>query len=169
MAQLPTPSETMVVHLLDPAFQRPVKSWKFQGKASVSIGRGDDCDVELNDPYVSRLHVELQNSGSAWRLVSRGRNGVTIQGKQVDDTEVASGAVFRLGAGGPTLRFELTSSQTSTSNDNPATLCFDTAEVGLFLLDSKKIDREVEQIASGDYFQTLQQRARELRQKKKTS
>lgn len=159
----------MVVHLLDPAFQRPVKSWRFEEKPSVSIGRGDDCDVELNDPYVSRLHVELAASGGAWRLISRGRNGVTIQGKQVEEAPLAHGTTFRLGAGGPTLRFDLDTAQAPVSSDSPQTLCFDTAEIGIFLLDSKKIDSEVEQIANGDYFQTLQQKARELRQKRKST
>lgn len=168
MSQPSSRSASIVVHLLDPAYQRPAKSWRFSDKSLVTIGRGDDCDVELNDPYVSRLHVELLWNEEGWSLVSRGRNGVTIHGKPVEQSPLLSGEVFRLGTSGPLLKFELATALNAASSDNPATLCFDTAQVGIFLLDPAKIDREVKEIAEGDYFQTLQKKARDLRRQRDT-
>lgn len=161
--------ESIVVHLLDPTYLRPVKSWRFSTESRIAIGRGDDCHVELNDPYVSRLHVELCRDSVGWTLIARGRNGVSLQGKQVEQVRLPLGEVFRLGANGPLLKCDCAEAVPVSDNENPATLCFETSDLGLLLLDSAKVDREVREIASGDYFQTLQAKARDLRRQRESA
>jgi hypothetical protein len=154
----------VVVHLLDPTFGRPVKSWKFTDREMLTIGRNSDRDVEISDPYVSRNHAELHYFGDHWLLVSQGRNGVVIGNQMVKETSVTGSVVFRLGSNGPTLKFETVVAR----NDNPPTLCFDTAlasPVELFQVDQSKVTKEVSEITEGNYFRELQERAKQLRRK----
>jgi hypothetical protein len=51
---------TVVIQLLDPSQGGVLKTWKFQNKSSVSIGRAPECDVEVVDAYVSRTHAMLE-------------------------------------------------------------------------------------------------------------
>src|SRR2546423_13989222 len=52
---------------------------------SVTIGRGAENDVVLNDAGVSRTHARIKKQGAAWILLDNGSangtelNGVTIQ------------------------------------------------------------------------------------------
>lgn len=152
----------VLVHLLDPAFGRTVQTWRFDAKSPISIGRADDRDVAITDPYVSRNHAEFHFRGTDWVMVSHGRNGVIVKNVPVAELPVREDLTFRLGPSGPLLRFQLANSD----QDNPRTLSFETTPMFLFQLDEDQIQREAEQIAAGDYFQTLQQKAKELRNKR---
>jgi hypothetical protein len=157
-------SATSAIHLLDSAIGRPIRSWQFTGKQLISIGRADECDVQISDPFVSRNHAELRAQADGWTLVSLGRHGVIVQGETVTEFPITGEAIFRLGSGGPTLRFN----PVASSNDNRTTMMFDgTAVEDIFELDHIKVDREVSEIADADYFQQLQERAKQLRQQRK--
>lgn len=149
----------VLVHLLDPSFGRTVQTWRFDAKAAISIGRAEDRDVAITDPYVSRMHAELQYKDSQWVLISHGRNGVIVKNQSITELPVRDEVTFRLGPSGPTLRFQIA----GLKQESLRTLSFDTTPVFLFRLDEDKIQREANEIAAGDYFQTLQQKAKELR------
>jgi pSer/pThr/pTyr-binding forkhead associated (FHA) protein len=156
------PPREVIVQLLDPTYRRPIKSWKFTGKTIITIGRAEDRDIEISDAYVSRLHAELLFKETGWVLISRGRNGVIVGGRPITEIPVETAVQFRLGSEGPTLRFSTGVEEEETSN----TLCFETQVVPLFRVDESKVREEVGQIASGDYFQSLQQKAEELRRRR---
>jgi hypothetical protein len=66
------------------------------------IGRGADADLRVNDPGVSRRHVELRvSSGEDGAHVSvhdlGSTNGVLVNGKRVQNAALADGAVIRIG------------------------------------------------------------------------
>jgi pSer/pThr/pTyr-binding forkhead associated (FHA) protein len=151
------------IHLLDSALGRPIRSWQFTGQQLISIGRADGCDVQISDPYVSRNHAELRAQAGHWLLVSLGRHGLVLQGETVTEVSLQAETTFRLGSGGPTLRFD----PTAPHVDNRMTMMFD-ATVGeqIFELDHSKLEREVTEIAEGDYFQELKRRAELLREKR---
>ena len=153
-----TPAE-VTVHLLDLGVNRTVKSWTFCGKASITIGRDPDCDVEINDPYVSRNHAELHLRDGRWVLVTRGRNGVLVNNRPIEEHVAVGDVTFRLGTSGPTLRFQ---PRAAVREDLP-TLCHETVPIELFRLDQSKLKREVSEIADADYFQKLQERVKSLR------
>jgi len=47
----------------------------------ISIGRGTDNDVVLNDAGVSRVHARIERRGAAWVLIDRGSaNGTELNG-----------------------------------------------------------------------------------------
>ena len=174
MAESTNPSDLSVpvaVHLMDSALGRPIRTWNFTSKQLITIGRADECDVQISDPYVSRNHAELRAAGGNWSLVSLGRHGVLIQGETITEIPLTAETIFRLGSSGPTLRFDLTapaSESPAAPSDNRMTMMFDATLVeNLFELDHSKLDREVSEIADADYFQQLQERAKQLREQRK--
>jgi pSer/pThr/pTyr-binding forkhead associated (FHA) protein len=157
---------------MDSALGRPIRTWNFTSKQLITIGRADECDVQISDPYVSRNHAELHATGGNWSLVSRGRHGIQIQGETITEIPLTAETIFRLGSGGPTLRFDPiaanSESPAAAPSDNRMTMMFDSTLVkDMFELDHHKLEREVSEIADADYFQQLQQRAKQLREQRK--
>ena len=155
-------SGEVIVQLLDATYRKPVKTWKFADRTDISIGRDADRDVEISDPYVSRLHAELLFKDDRWTLVSRGRNGVVVGTRPITELTINTDVQFRLGPTGPLLRF----STGAAGEDNSSTLCFDVDTIPVFLLDETKVRDDVGEIATGEYFQNLQQKVSELRRQR---
>src|SRR5262245_43258009 len=153
------PSDDVIVQLLDAALGRTVKTWKFTSRQSITIGRQPDCDVEISDAYVSRLHAELQRNNGHWRLIARGRSGVIVRNQPITELPIDFEVTFQLGSSGPVLRFAVSHEDAGCAH----TLVFQPQPLPSFALDETKIRSEVGQIADGDYFQRLQAQARSLR------
>lgn len=155
---MPTDSSGSVkIHLIDSSDGRTLQTWSF-GSARISIGRDAQQDISLSDPYVSRLHAELVQAGGAWQLFSRGRNGVIVHGKAIDEIRLEAGMTFRLGANGPLFRFDQTEQVTGQ-----ATLSFDPESVIVLSFDREAVKAEAESVAGTDYFRQLNEKAKELR------
>jgi pSer/pThr/pTyr-binding forkhead associated (FHA) protein len=152
---------TVTLHLLDTSVGRSVQVWRINSQPMISIGRAEDCDVTIADPYVSRRHAELERRDGRWWIVSRGRNGVQVDGRKVDQAALADGQTFRLGDTGPVLRFL----DSSAVQENSATLYHEAEKLALFHVDPSKLQQEVRQITESDYFQNLQQKAGKMRGK----
>jgi serine/threonine protein kinase, bacterial len=156
----PEISPHVVVQLLDSAIGRPIRTWQFDSTPLISIGRAPEQHVQIDDPYVSRSHAELRFNSGEWSLISLGRYGVQVEGQAITEIPIRGELTFRLGASGPTLRFN----PAAPRHDNRMTMMFDSTLVeDLFALDASKLERDVSEISQGDYFQQLQKRARELR------
>jgi hypothetical protein len=54
----------------------------------------------------------------------------------------------------------------TVEQENNRTLSFDTLPVNFFGIDRRKVQREVEDIAGGAYFQTLKEKAEALRRQR---
>jgi serine/threonine-protein kinase len=97
--------------LLDPQASTPVQQWNFQSQSTIRIGRSPDNDVILDDPLVSRHHLELQcrpsPSGSLWQLVNQGTNGTFLNGVLVSRESVPDDALIQLAREGPRLKFQI--------------------------------------------------------------
>lgn len=62
------------------------------------IGRGSEADVRLEDPGVSRRHAEIRLSAGGARVIDLGStNGTTVDGQQVDESELRDGAELTIG------------------------------------------------------------------------
>jgi hypothetical protein len=153
------PPRDATIQLLDPAYQRPVRTWKFSEQTSITIGRADNVDVEIADAYVSRVHAEFTYRDGQWILISRGRNGVIVGSQTITELPISGDVTFRLGSAGPSLRFSTTTPAEAAS----ATLSYTPETNPLLFLDETKVSAEVAQITSDDYFLKLQQKAKELR------
>jgi hypothetical protein len=154
---MPETELAITLHLVDPADGRSLQSWTFQ-KERITIGRDSTADLPLLDQYVSRIHVELLRGEEGWSLKCLGRNGVYVDGKSVDTCRLHPGITFRLASVGPMFRFDPGAVPTGSS-----TVCFDHTSMLVLELDATDVSQRVDEIAVTDYFQQLQQKARQLR------
>lgn len=96
--------------LLHPEASTPLREWNFQSQSTIRIGRSPDNDIILNDPLVSRHHLELKRmpspSGSLWQMVNQGTNGTFLNGVLVSRGLVPDEALIRLAREGPMLKFQ---------------------------------------------------------------
>ncbi len=97
--------------LLHPQASTPLQQWSFQGQSTIRIGRSPDNDIILDDPLVSRHHLELRASpslsGSLWQLINQGTNGTFLNGVLVSRGLVPDDALIQLAREGPLLKFQL--------------------------------------------------------------
>ncbi|HET6151647.1 MAG TPA: DUF3662 and FHA domain-containing protein [Marmoricola sp.] len=68
----------------------------------IVVGRGSDADLRVNDPGVSRRHLEVRvteaEDGPRVSVHDLGStNGVLVNGRRVENVAVADGAVIRIG------------------------------------------------------------------------
>jgi hypothetical protein len=142
-----------VIQLLDAAEGHPLQTWRFEGRTRLTIGRSEDNDVVVTDPYVSRAHAYLQfePAGDTWRIISISRQQLMYRGEVHAELDLVDGMVFRLGPNGCYLRFN----QNQEQDDNRSTLSFDPKTMPILVLDRQKLEREVGDIASGEYFAQL--------------
>ena len=92
--------------LLDPQTHTPQKQWHFENSTTIRVGRAPDNDVVIEDPVVSREHLELRASGGgSWQLISSGSNGTFVNGVLVFLTAIRDGDSIQLARGGPILKF----------------------------------------------------------------
>lgn len=62
------------------------------------IGRGEDCDLVLNDDDVSRRHALLERDGAHWIITDlRSTNGVVVDGHRVKRARLGHASRFRVG------------------------------------------------------------------------
>lgn len=157
-----TPSAVRIVavHLLDSAQGVSLQTWRFSGRSSISIGRGDENDVVISDPHVSRTHVKLVEQDGAWTLHSSGRHGTLLNDRLITQAEFAETTVFRLGAGGPLLRFEPRASEPHRSE----TIDGIASDMMAFLeIDKDRTKQEADQIADSELFRDLMEQSRRMR------
>ncbi|MBD2310480.1 FHA domain-containing protein [Desertifilum sp. FACHB-1129] len=97
----------ITISLLHPTQAIPVQSWSFEPESVIRIGRSNSNDVVVYSAVVSRHHIELQNNGSGWEIISFGSNGTYINNELISRKPVEDGMVVRLGNSGPKLQIRL--------------------------------------------------------------
>jgi len=131
------------------------------------VARSRDADDLWEQPRRrhARVHAELTFRDGQWRLVSRGRNGVLVGSQTITEIPVLGDVTFRLGTAGPLLKFNTLAASTEGTS---ATLSYTADTNPLLHLDETKLQNEVDQIASDEYFVRLQQKVKELRRSRDT-
>lgn len=73
----------------------------------VTVGRGHQCDVVLDDDRVSRLHAVIRLRGARAVIQDAGStNGTYVDGERVNGPhELREGSTIRLGRRGPVFRY----------------------------------------------------------------
>ncbi|MEL7338822.1 MAG: serine/threonine-protein kinase, partial [Planctomycetota bacterium] len=75
---------------------------------SLSIGRGQASDTQINDPRMSRVHCRIEWEGGGLRLVDAGSSsGTRVDGQVIDSVPLKVGQSFS--AGESTLRLDAAS------------------------------------------------------------
>jgi hypothetical protein len=88
------------------------------------IGRGDDCEVRIDDVHVSRKHVAVSISGGQWHVRDlQSSNGVFVNGDRVVTATIDQPVTLRLGGeDGPSLALEAESPEIAVQRTMQATL-----------------------------------------------
>ncbi|MEX0642998.1 MAG: FHA domain-containing protein [Pirellulales bacterium] len=156
----PSAGVVAVIHLLDPAQGHPLQTWRFKNQELITIGRNDGNDIVLVDPHVSRAHATVVFEKGKWTICSIGRHGTLINDRLVSDAPLKHETTFRLGAEGPTLRFDtnLVEQHRSETIDN---LSADL--LALLEVDENRKQQDVEQIVGKALFQELKQQSRRMK------
>ena len=64
----------------------------------VTIGRSRECDVQVDDPNVSRRHAELRHEGGSWHVIDLGStNGIKVNRRRVEQAKLNHGDRITLG------------------------------------------------------------------------
>lgn len=68
-------------------------------KRRTVIGRSKDCDIQLEDPNVSRRHAELRQEGTSYWIVDLdSTNGIEINGRRLKRAKLEDGDRVTLGS-----------------------------------------------------------------------
>jgi pSer/pThr/pTyr-binding forkhead associated (FHA) protein len=161
MSSVESSTGSVIVNLLDVGRRQTLQTWQFDSVAIVTIGRSPEREIVIPDGKISRLHVVLQHRDCAWYLMSMGQNGVQIDGEMVDDFPLVHGTTFRLGRQGPVLEFCNVAVDAEPLANTAVEIRLEAADQ--IQLDQQKLNDEVKEIVDGDFFQTLLDRADELR------
>jgi membrane-bound lytic murein transglycosylase D len=83
--------------------------WRdFQFRQPFKIGRLKDCDLSIDNSFVSRAHAEVVFAQGVWSIRDLGSaNGLFLQGERVPSVPIVGPTAVRLGVEGPELKFEV--------------------------------------------------------------
>lgn len=94
------------------------------GGSRVTVGRDEASDVQVIDPLVSRLHVELLPGATGWEVVDRSRNGLWVDGTRRERVRLSAAThprvMLSLGAPQGATQLGLTVVRTRPAQQQPA-------------------------------------------------
>jgi hypothetical protein len=97
-ADAPPPDSAQRAYLLVKTHGAPPVQFELGG-ALISIGRGSDNDVIVDDALVSRHHCQLKLQHGAYGFADLGsRNGSFVNGHQIDEIALGPGDMIRIGS-----------------------------------------------------------------------
>ena len=78
---------------------RPGRTFQvFAGRQPTTIGRGDECDITLEDDRASRKHARILLAYGSWVLQDLGSsNGTLVRGQAIDKARLENGAPVQIG------------------------------------------------------------------------
>jgi membrane-bound lytic murein transglycosylase D len=83
-----------------------LRQLRFSG--AFRIGRTPDCDVQIQDDHVSRVHAQVTYEDGHWIVKDlNSSNGVFVDGERVTQTLVSEERTVRLGVRGPEVLFRI--------------------------------------------------------------
>ena len=86
---------------------QPADVRKFRMETAFRIGRGEDCEIRIEDNFVSRNHVSVTlENGEWWARDLNSSNGMFTNGERVETTRIEWRLALRLGVEGPFVYFE---------------------------------------------------------------
>ncbi len=90
---------------------------KFYFTDSFTIGRSDECSVQIDEGGVSRVHLEVIKKNDSWWISDKhSSNGSFINGVKIDNIELKDTCSIVLGNNGPILIFSFEESEEGINN-----------------------------------------------------
>jgi pSer/pThr/pTyr-binding forkhead associated (FHA) protein len=91
-------SEQACLVLIYPAGAELGKRYELGGTSEVTIGRGADCDIQVDRDSVSRKHAKVLKAGSGWKVCDLGStNGSYVNDNQITDHGLRDGDLLKIG------------------------------------------------------------------------
>jgi membrane-bound lytic murein transglycosylase D len=85
-----------------------------------TVGRHPNCDISIKDGVVSRRHAGIVwENGDWWIQDLNSANGVFVNGQRIDRATLFGMGRIQLGAGGPTLFFDIEAPPSPSPIDQP--------------------------------------------------
>ncbi|MHA1651799.1 MAG: FHA domain-containing protein [Candidatus Helarchaeota archaeon] len=67
-------------------------------KRKIIIGRASDCDIVIDDPYISKKHAQIQfKDGVAYIIDLGSKNGTFVDNRRISSQPLSSGATIKIG------------------------------------------------------------------------
>jgi diguanylate cyclase (GGDEF)-like protein len=91
-------AEQACLVLIYPAGNELGKRYELAGVAEMTIGRGADCDIQVDRDSVSRRHAKVIKAGSGWQVVDLGStNGSYVNDNQITEYGLRDGDLLKIG------------------------------------------------------------------------
>ncbi len=91
----------------------PTKTKEYLFKSNFSIGRGEECDVRLQNTAVSRVHANVEfTDGRWWYHDKQSTNGSFKDGIRIEKVPLTASTRIGLGADGPVIHFSTHGNET---------------------------------------------------------
>ena len=79
------------------------RSWRFRPESTVLVGRDDECDVQVDDPRVSRRHLRIDCRDDGWIVEDlTSTHGTWVDSERLVRHQVAGNVTLRLADAGST-------------------------------------------------------------------
>jgi len=99
----PTPSEPACAVLVR-VIRGKVREREKRFTATFVVGRSKECNFQILETSVSRLHLQIIRDGARWRLKDlESANGTFLEGVKIEDVPLPDNATIELGKGGALL------------------------------------------------------------------
>src|SRR5256714_5622584 len=95
--QVANPEQACLV-LIYPAGVELGKRYELGASPEISIGRGADCDIQVDRDSVSRKHAKVVRSGAGWQVMDLGStNGSYVNDGQITQCSLRDGDLVKIG------------------------------------------------------------------------
>ena len=111
----------VILTLLDSKEYTPLKQWRFQHETVIRIGRAPENHVIINNPVVSRFHVELRKldlpaslndpESSGWQIINHSANGTFVNSEAIAQAILEVTAIIQLAQDGPLVKFQVSATK----------------------------------------------------------
>ncbi len=99
-----SPKENKIIKVRIERGNTSKKEYYFEN--SFTVGRSEECSIQINEGVVSRVHLEIILENNIWWLVDKqSSNGTFFNGKKIDKLELRNTTSIELGSNGPILLF----------------------------------------------------------------
>lgn len=79
---------------------------EFYFDKTFTVGRSEECSIQIDEGVVSRIHIEVTFDGEKWRVFDKhSSNGTFLNGKKIENVELKTTTTLELGNNGPILLF----------------------------------------------------------------
>lgn len=79
---------------------------EFYFDKSFTVGRSEECSIQIDEGVVSRVHLEINFDGNNWWISDKhSSNGTFLNGKRIQNAELKATTTLELGENGPVLLF----------------------------------------------------------------